>query len=86
MKLKTRPLSACLRSIESAEGRERLAAHLKSLPYPHYEPAPGSSGLLVKIEANGKRTTGRFVNRKSLASLEPGLIPRKRDVRWKMGS
>src|SRR6516164_3724673 len=56
------PLSACLRSVDSPEGRERLARHLKSLPYPHYEPAPG--GLLVRIEENGKRTTGRFVNRK----------------------
>ena len=61
---KTKPLSDCLNSIESTEGRKRLAAHLKSLPYPHYESAPGSTGLLVRIEANGKRTTGKFVNRK----------------------
>jgi hypothetical protein len=61
---KAKPLSACLKSIDSAEGRTRLKEHLKSLPYPHYEPAPGSAGLLVRIEANGKRTTGRFVNRK----------------------
>jgi hypothetical protein len=61
---KTKPLSDCLNSIESTEGRKRLAAHLKSLPYPHYESAPGSAGLLVRIEANGKRTTGKFVNRK----------------------
>jgi len=40
----------------------------------------------MKIEANGKRTTGRFVNRKWLASLEPGLIPRKRDVGRKRSS
>jgi hypothetical protein len=59
-----KPLSACLTSIDSAEGRKRLAEHLKSLPYPHYQPAPGSAGLLVRIEANGKRTTGRFVHRK----------------------
>ena len=59
---KATPLSACLQSIDAAEGRERLARHLKSLPYPHYEAAAG--GLLVRIEANGKRTTGRFVNRK----------------------
>ena len=58
---KAKPLSACLESIDSTEGRKRLAEHLKSLPFPHYEPAPG--GLLVRIEANGKRTTGRFVNR-----------------------
>ena len=59
---KARPLSACLQSVDSPQGRRRLAEHLKSLPYPHYEPGP--EGLLVRIEANGKRTTGRFVNRK----------------------
>jgi hypothetical protein len=61
---KAKPLSDCLESIDSAEGRKRLTEHLKSLPYPHYEPAPDSPGLLVKIEANGRRVTGRFVNRK----------------------
>ena len=61
---KTKPLSACLKSIDSPEGRRRLSQHLQSLPYPHYEPAPDSPGLLVRIEANGRRTTGRFVNRK----------------------
>jgi hypothetical protein len=59
---KAKPLSACLELVDSAEGRERVAKHLRSLPYPHYEPGPGR--LLVRIEANGKRTTGRFVNRK----------------------
>jgi ParD-like antitoxin of type II bacterial toxin-antitoxin system len=63
---KAKPLSSCLRSIDAAEGRQRLAAHLHSLPFPHYEPAPGSAGLLIRIEANGKRTIGRFVNRKFL--------------------
>lgn len=60
---KAKPLSACLKSIDSAEGRKRLTRHLESLPYPHYEPAP-DPGLLVRIEVNGKRTTGRFVNRR----------------------
>ena len=59
---KAKPLSACLESVDSQGGQKRLAEHLNSLPYPHYEPAPG--GLLVRIEANGKRTTGRFINRK----------------------
>ena len=61
---KAKPLSACIKSMDSLEGRKRLAEHLKSLPYPHFEPAPGSAGLLVRTEANGKRTTGRFVNRR----------------------
>ena len=58
-----RPLSACLGSVDSAEGRDRVAAYLQSQPYPHYEPAPDAPGLLVRIEADGKRTVGRFVRR-----------------------
>ena len=68
---KAQPLSACLESVNSKEGRRRLADHLKSLPYPHYEAAPG--GLLVRIEADGKRTTGKFVNRK----FQPARAARK---------
>ncbi|MGH7970702.1 MAG: TA system antitoxin ParD family protein [Limisphaerales bacterium] len=56
------PLSKCLKSVDSPEGRQRVAVHLNKLPYPHYE-AAGAPGLLVRIEANGKRTIGRFVNR-----------------------
>jgi hypothetical protein len=58
-----RPLSECLDSVDTPEGRERLAQYLAAQPYPHYEPAPGAPGLLVRIEANGRRTLGRFVNR-----------------------
>jgi hypothetical protein len=61
-----KPLSACLKSADSSSGRKRMAAYLHARPYPHYEPAPGSAGLLVRIEANGNRTTGKFVNRKFL--------------------
>ncbi|MCI0536225.1 MAG: ParD-like family protein [Verrucomicrobiales bacterium] len=57
------PLSACLDWVDTPQGRQRVADHLKSQPYPHYEPAPDAPGLLVRIEADGKRTTGRFVNR-----------------------
>ena len=57
------PLSACLKSVDSPAGQRRLADHLKSQPFPHYEPAPDMPGLLVRIEANGKRILGRFVNR-----------------------
>jgi hypothetical protein len=59
----SRPLSDCLNSVGSPEGRQRVIEHLNRLPYPHYEPAD-SPGLLVRIESNGKRTVGRFVNRK----------------------
>jgi len=59
-----RPISACLASVGTSEGRERLAADLGSLPFPHFEPAPGRLGLLVKIDEDGTRTVGRFVNRR----------------------
>jgi hypothetical protein len=58
-----KPLSACLASADSPAGRQRVVEHLKSRPFPHYEAAAGSPGLLVRIEAGGKRTVGRFVNR-----------------------
>jgi len=58
-----RPLSECLETVDSPEGRCRVAEHLKSLPFPHYERAEDAPGMLVRIEADGTRIVGRFVNR-----------------------
>jgi hypothetical protein len=58
------PLSACLDAVDSPAGRRRVAEYLDTQPYPHYEPAPDHPGYLVRMEADGKRTVGRFVNRK----------------------
>ena len=60
---KSEPLSECIKSVNTPLGRRRLMQHLKSLPYPHSEPASGAPGLLARIEADGQRTVGRFVNR-----------------------
>jgi hypothetical protein len=57
------PLSACLADVDTQSGRARLQAHLAALPFPHFEPAAGKPGLLVKIDADGTRTVGRFVRR-----------------------
>lgn len=59
----THPLSECLKSVDSPAGRRRVVKFLQSQPWPHYEPHPNQVGVLVRIEANGKRTVGRFVNR-----------------------
>ena len=59
-----KPLSACLKSVDSPAGRQRVFEHLKTRPYPHYEAAAEAPGLLVRTEAGGKRMLGRFVNRK----------------------
>jgi hypothetical protein len=59
-----KPLSDCLGTVDSPEGRRRVAEFLATQPFPHYEPAPGKPGWLVRIEADGRRTVGRFVNRR----------------------
>ena len=46
----SRPLSSCLESVDSAEGRQRVTDFLQSQPFPHYEPHPDQLGLLVRIE------------------------------------
>jgi hypothetical protein len=61
-------LTELIESIDKPEGRARLKAYLASEPYPHFEPHPTRKGLLVRIEADGRRTTGRFVNRKFVES------------------
>ena len=58
------PLSECLKSVDTPKGRGRLEKYLDTLPHPHYEPAPRQPGYLVRIDANGKRTVGRFFNRR----------------------
>jgi ParD-like antitoxin of type II bacterial toxin-antitoxin system len=59
----TRPLSECLESVNSAKGGQRLKAYLESQSFPHYEAHPDQAGLLIRIDEDGRRTTGRFVNR-----------------------
>lgn len=58
-----RLLSDRLNSVDSDSGRERLRAHLKSQPFPHYKAHPEIQGLPIRVEENGRRTVGRFVNR-----------------------
>jgi hypothetical protein len=59
-----RPLSECLAAVDEEEGRRRVAEHLGARPFPHYEPSTERRGLLVRIDADGTRTLGRFVNRR----------------------
>ena len=56
-------LSECLASADSDSGRRRLAEYLELRPFPHYEPAAGSQGLVVRVAADGTRTVGRLVGR-----------------------
>ncbi|HEV3040108.1 MAG TPA: hypothetical protein VHA33_20250 [Candidatus Angelobacter sp.] len=58
------PLSECLKSIDTPEGRQRVTTYLDGQPFPHYRPDPDKPGLLERIEEDGTRTIGRFVNRR----------------------
>lgn len=57
------PLSTLLATVDSKAGRERLRAQQAARPFPHFEPAPGKPGYLVRIDQDGTRTVGRFVKR-----------------------
>ena len=64
----TRPLSKCLASVDSDQGRQRVREYLHSRSFPHYEPAPEAPGLLVRIDEDGTRTLGRFAGREFQAA------------------
>jgi hypothetical protein len=69
-----RALSSCLESVDSPEGRRRVSSFLQSQPFPHYEPHPSSPGLLVRIDGDGRRSVGRFINRKFRPAKRNGRI------------
>ena len=57
------PLADLVDLVDTPVGRKMLKTYLDSEPYPHFEAHPSRAGLLVRIEENGERTVGRFVNR-----------------------
>ena len=57
------PLSRALSSVETREGRRRLENVLAHRPFPHFEQSPNDPHLLVRIDADGSRTLGRFIHR-----------------------
>jgi hypothetical protein len=67
---KQRSLTEAIFSVDSDSGRERLRAYLDARPFPHFEACPDRAGFLVKIDEDGTRTRGRFVNRAFVADTE----------------
>ena len=59
-----RPLSVCLAEVGTPSGTQRVAAYLTTRPYPQYEADLKRPGVLVRIDEDGTRTAGRFVNRR----------------------
>lgn len=62
-----RSLVDAIAEVDSAVGKKRVRDYLKQRPYPHFEEAPGQPGLLCKIDEDGTRTIGRFVDRRFVA-------------------
>jgi hypothetical protein len=60
---KAESLFDSLVSAGTEEGRARVAAYLETRPFPHFESFKGQRGLLVRIDEDGTRTVGRFINR-----------------------
>lgn len=56
-------VSKSLGEIGTTPGRERLSRVLQGRPYPHFEAAEERPGFVIKIDADGTRTVGRFVQR-----------------------
>ncbi|MGC8540446.1 MAG: TA system antitoxin ParD family protein [Steroidobacteraceae bacterium] len=63
---------AGLGSADSPAGRRRVRQILKSRPFPHYTAHPRKAGLLIRIDADGKRSTGQFINRRFEPITENG--------------
>ena len=65
-------LSDALATVETPEGRARLKVYLATQPFPHFEAHSENPRLLVRIDEDGTRTVGRFLERKFVA-YEPKL-------------
>jgi hypothetical protein len=64
-------VSQSLAAVETPKGRQQLSKVLQQRPYPHFETAAGRPGFVIRIDASGTRTLGRFVQR-VFTPAEPG--------------
>ena len=69
------PLSELVSEVDTPKGRRKLKAYLDSEPFPHYEAHPTRDGLLIRTEASGERTVGKFVNREFVVEHAAALKP-----------
>ena len=64
----TRSLAKALAMVGTPTGNQKVTNFLQAQPFPHYEPAEGKKGFLVRTDEDGTRTLGRFVQRKFIPS------------------
>jgi hypothetical protein len=63
-----RSLAESIQCVDTDVGRDRVRTYLESRPFPHFEPCEDESGMLIKIDQDGTRTRGRFINRVFVAA------------------
>lgn len=56
-------LNRLLAEVDTVTGRERVARHLSTGPFPQYVSVPGNPGVLCRVTKDGHQTMGRFVGR-----------------------
>jgi hypothetical protein len=59
-----------MRQATSEAGQRRALRHLEKLKGPRYGVDPDRPGYVVRIDRDGSRTLGRFVNRRFVAESE----------------
>ncbi|TWT34738.1 hypothetical protein Enr8_21520 [Blastopirellula retiformator] len=64
----SRSLYDAISEVDSAKGKDRARDYLQRRPFPHFEAAVGQPGLVYKVDEDGTRTLGRFVNRQFFAA------------------
>jgi hypothetical protein len=73
-------LSSALSSVDTPEGRRRVAEVVASRPFPHFEQHPTRKDLLVRTDQGGGQTVGRFVNRVFIAEGTGKRLPPKQNA------
>lgn len=63
-------ISECIALVDTPKGRTMFKAFLQSEPFPHFEAFQGDRSLLVRIEADGTRRIGTFVDR-NFVDIDP---------------
>ena len=63
-----RSLAESIQSVDTDAGRDRVRAYLESRPFPHFERCQDDAAMLVRIDEDGTRTRGRFINRTFVAA------------------
>ena len=66
----TAEFSDAMRKASSEAGQRRVLEHLRKLGGPRYSIDPTRRGGIVRIDADGSRTRGRFVRRKFIVADE----------------